>query len=317
MPVRFSFAVNCFARTAAIFLFPRSMRMTSAAVTASMMLLGGALDAADAPVNAKVLARYEQMLAANPVEGIPLERLWEASVEAGQTGQLLARYEAGATFAGRMIYGHLLKRVGRMEEAQAAYERAANLDANNVLAPLALGELHLQNARPRFAAEWLQKAAALLDPNDPRTTETALRIGSAWLAAGDVEAAVNSWEKTAAAAPANLELRWKLIDTYTTNQLAGRAIAHLEYLAEHASAADRTRADEQLARIHEGAGRADQAIAALEKGLALTGAGNWMRANLQSQLIRVYQRHQRLDELEKNGADRPRRIRAMPPDGND
>jgi tetratricopeptide (TPR) repeat protein len=207
MPVRFSFAVNCFARTAAIFLFPRSMRMTSAAVTASMMLLGGALDAADAPVSAKVLARYEQMLAANPVEGIPLERLWEASVEAGQTGQLLARYEASETFAGRMIYGHLLKRVGRMEEAQAAYERAANLDANNVLAPLALGELHMQNARPRFAAEWLQKAAALLDPNDPRTTETALRIGSAWLAAGDVEAAVNSWEKTAAAAPANLELR--------------------------------------------------------------------------------------------------------------
>jgi tetratricopeptide (TPR) repeat protein len=260
-------------------------------------LLTVVLAAHAAPLSPKALERYEQMLATNPVEGIPLDRLWDASVEAGQSAQLLARYATRETFAGRLVYGHLLKRIGRREDARVAYESAAQLEPTNALPALALGELHLQNERPRDAAPWLEKALTLLPPDDPRVADIALRVGAAWLASGEVATAVNAWEKTAARAPANLELRWKLVDTYTSNQLAGRAIPHLEYLAAHASPSDRTRAYEQLARVHEGAGRADEAIAALEKGIALTGAGNWVRANLQSQLIRIHQRHQRIDEL--------------------
>ena len=36
------------------------------------------------PANPKILARYKQMLAANPVEGIALERLWKSALDENQ-----------------------------------------------------------------------------------------------------------------------------------------------------------------------------------------------------------------------------------------
>ncbi|MDB6150948.1 MAG: Tetratricopeptide 2 repeat protein, partial [Chthoniobacter sp.] len=54
----------------------------------------------------------------------------------------------------------------------------------------------------------------------------------------------------------------------------------------------------------------DAAIEALEKALALTTPGNWLRAELQSQIIRLHQRYHRTPELEqrwkKHAADNPR-----------
>src|SRR5262249_29420808 len=85
---------------------------------------------------------------------------------------------------------------------------------------------------------------------------------------------------------------------------------HLEFLVEHSPPAERAQALQQIARIRQGAGDQDGAIAALEKALALTTPGNWLRADLQSQLIRLHQRYHRTTELEerwqKYAADNPR-----------
>lgn len=279
----------------------------------SFLLVALAVRGAEVP-SEKVLGRYRQMLEKNPGEGPALERLWQAYLDQNQTAQLLDEYQAGGTFASEMVLGHLLKKAARTDDAIAAFDRAAKLDEKNPLAPLAAAHLHSELGHAREAAGTFAKAIALLANDDPRLAETLLQLGSAWLAAGDAAQAAEAWERTVALHPGDLELRRHLADTYAQNHLTERAIQHLDYLDAHAPPAERAFALQQLARIQQGAGNQDAAIAALEKALALTAPGNWLRAELGSQLIRLHQRYHRTAELEerwkKFAADNPRDLGA-------
>ena len=247
----------------------------------------------------KMLERYRQVLLANPVEGIAFDRLWKFYAEKGQTNQLIDEYRKGGTFASEMMLGHLLRRVGKEPEARAAYEHAAKLDAVSPLPPLALGALAAAGGRPRESAGWYEKALPLLAQTDPRLREVLMQLGGQWLALGDPVKAAEAWELTVQANPNDLELRRRLAETYAQNHLSERAIQHLEFLEAHSPPAERAQALQQIARIKQGAGNQDGAIAALEKALALTTPGNWLRAELQSQLIRLHQRYHRTAELEE------------------
>src|SRR5205823_10441696 len=78
----------------------------------------------EAPPSPKIIERYKQMLAENPTEGTALERLWKIYVDKGQTGQLLDEYKAASSFASQMIFGHLLRRAGRLDEAATVFQSA-------------------------------------------------------------------------------------------------------------------------------------------------------------------------------------------------
>ena len=277
--------------------------------TLALLLLLGTPLAAQQPED-KMLERYRQVLVANPAEGIALERLWKAYADKGQTTQLIEEYRKGGTFAAEMILGHLLRRAGQPEEARAAYERAASIDPVNPLAPLSLGGLHAADGKSRESAASFQKAIPLLPPNDPRLPEILQQLGAQWLALGDSARASDAWEQMIKANPGDLDLRRNLADTYAQNHLPDRAIGHLEFLVEKAAPAERAVALQKIARIRQGAGDQDGAIKALERALALTTPGNWLRGELQSQLIRLHQRYHRTAELEdrwkKYAAENPR-----------
>ena len=74
------------------------------------------------PLSPQVAERYRQMLAANPSKGIALERLWNGALDGGTTEELLAAYGKAGDFSGRMIFGLLLRKEGRDEDARAAFE---------------------------------------------------------------------------------------------------------------------------------------------------------------------------------------------------
>ena len=111
---------------------------------AALMLASAACAEAPSP---RVVQRYKEMLAANPVEGVALDRLWKIAIEAGQTDELIAEYGKARSFASEMILGHLLRRAGRDADASAAYLRAQKIDATNVLPLLALGHLEPSSTR--------------------------------------------------------------------------------------------------------------------------------------------------------------------------
>jgi len=277
--------------------------------TLALLLLLGAPLAAQQPEE-KVLDRYRQVLLANPTEGVALDRLWKAFADKGQTAQLIEEYRQAGTFASEMVLGHLLRRAGQPDEARAAYERAFQLDPKSPLAPIAVGALTAATGKPRESAGWYQKAVLLLTANDPRLPEVLQQLGAQWLALGDLTQASAAWEQMVKANPTDLDLRRNLADTYTQNRVPDRAITHLEFLVENAPPAERAQALQKIARIRQGAGDQDGAIRALERALALTTPGNWLRAELQSQLIRLHQRYHRTEELEarwkKYATDNPR-----------
>lgn len=272
-----------------------------------------ALAAAQVP-SAKVIERYKQLLVANPAEGTALERLWQAYSTEGRTGALLAEFEAQKTGPGQMLFGLLLRKAGRDADAIAAFERAAKLDPKNAAPALALGRVELASGHALEAGGWFEKAADLL-PAGPQKIEALMQLGAAALAAANLDQATDAWEKTAALAPDDLALRQQLADTYVRHQLGPRAIPHLEYIEQHGPAQERAQALRQIGAIHQAHGEQDAAIAALEKALALTSPGNWLRADLEGQIVRLYQRYHRVPELEekwrKFAAENPRDLGAI------
>ena len=266
------------------------------------------------PPSPRIAERYKQMLESNPSQGTALDRLWKIYLDQGKAADLIEEYRSGGTFAREMVLGHLLLKAGQSENAATAFQRAAKLDEKNPLPLLALGRLEDGDGHGIAAAEWYEKASALLSPDDPQTPDTLLRLGAAWLSGGDSVKAAEAWERVTALRPDDLDLRRRLADAYEKNLLPARAIAHLEYIVAHAPPADRAPALQRLALIHQGAGHRDAAIAALEKALALTSPGNWLRPELESQLIRLHQRYHRAPELEqrwkKFAAENPRDLGA-------
>ena len=266
--------------------------------TIAILLLAAALAQAE-PANPKIVERYKQMLATNPVEGVALDRLWKIALDEGTTERLIAEYQKADGFASRMVLGHLLRKAGRDDDAGDAFSRAAKLDAQSPQPLLALARLENERGHPRDAADWLEKAAALLPKDDARLADTLMQLGSAWLAAGDVKKAAAAWERTVALDANNLDLRRRLAGAYADNHLPEPAIRHLEFIIEHAQPPERAAALQQIAKLHSAAGRPGEAMEALQRAVAFTAPGNWLRSELLGQIIRLAQRQHVEMELEE------------------
>ena len=260
----------------------------------------------------KVIERYKQMLQANPAEGTALDRLWQAFAEQGKTGELLAEFEQQSTYPSQMILGLLLQKAGRPAEAIAALQRALSLDAKNPAPALALGRIESGSGNPSQAVIWYRTAVGLIPDSDPRKIDAMLQLGGANLAAGDLNQAADAWEKTITLSPRDLALRRQLAETYVRNHLAPRALPHLEFIQKNGQPQERAQALQQMATIHQASGAQDEAIRALEAAIGFTAPGNWLRADLQAQLIRLHQRYHRSAELEtkwkKYAEENPRDI---------
>ncbi len=251
---------------------------------------------------ARVVERYKTMLAANPAEGMALDRLWKMYEERHASATLIDDYRLATDTSDKpadaLIYGHLLKRAGRLDEAAGSYERAARLDPANPLPFVAQADLEVVRSHPADAATSLEAALGKIPATDRRRADWLMKLGDAWLAAGQPLKASEAWEKLIVADPSNLTLRRQLAANYEKNGLPERAVVHYDYIDQHADPAGRASALRELGRLHEARGEFEAARDALERGLALTARDNWLYGELQTRLIRLYQRAGKAAELE-------------------
>jgi tetratricopeptide (TPR) repeat protein len=261
-------------------------------------LLASALAQAE-PLSPRVAERYKQMLAANPAEGIALDRLWKGALDGGTTEELLAGYRDAQSAPGRMILGLLLRKAGRDDEARAAFESATKADPASPLPPLAMGRMEMEHGRSREAAVFFEKALAILPRDDARVQDVLMQLGAAWSTAGEPGKAADVWERMVALAPEDLELRRRLAQACADAGQTELAIRHLAFLAEHAEPSERAKALQQMAGLHSAAGRPEDAMQALERAVRGTAPGNWLRGELLGQVIRLAQRMHAEDALEE------------------
>lgn len=249
----------------------------------------------------KVIERYEQVLHANPADGTPLERIWRWYRDRNALDGLIERY-AGASrndFANSLILGHLLKRSQRFDEAAAAYHNASELKPSESMPWRSLADLYVERGKQRDAAEALAKAVLLLPETDARKIDWQIQLGDLWQGLGELERAKQAWVAAAVLAPENLDLRVQLAQISEKNHQVEDALAQYRIVAVRGSPFQRATACREVARLERARNNFDGAAAALEDGIKLTGPGNWLRPELQSRLIDLYQEAGRGSELEQ------------------
>ncbi len=271
---------------------------------ALLLALGGASAQAEAPppgggTDPRIIERYRQMLADNPVEGTALERLWKIAEKEGFISRLLtdarqAAKKSKGGFREEMVLGLLLQRSGKTESAQEAFARAAVADPKSPLPHLALARL----LPPEKQAAELEAAAALLPADSPQRAELWQKLGEAHLAAGELEKAAQAWEAWVAEAPGQPELRQRLARLYVEHGLPERALAHYAVLEKEGEAPLRVEALRGSATIHSAAGRYPEALEALSRASSQVAPGHWLRAELATEMVRIAQQGGLLPELE-------------------
>lgn len=258
----------------------------------------------------RLIERYRQLLAANPVPGTALDRLWKLYQDTGKTQGLLDEYKAAAhngDFSAALLYGHFLDKSGESEPAREAFRAAAEIRPDDPRPLLALGRLDLRESKAESAADAFEQALEKLPADSRERVDILIELGNARAAAHQPEKAAEAWERIVEANPQDLAIRRRLIHAYESNNLPDRAVRHYEVIADRGDPYERVTALRNLARIYQTQGKTDQAIAALEKGIQRAAAGNWLREELQGDLIRLHQKTDRIPELEKRWIEGVRR----------
>jgi tetratricopeptide (TPR) repeat protein len=185
----------------------------------------------------RVIQRYEQAALANPVDGLPVEKIWEWYRAHEQLDSVIAHYRAaGLNDFGRvLIAGHLLKRSGRFDEAATAYESASRLNPQSPLPWRSRADLELARGQKSEAAEALEKAIQNISDQDPQKVDWLIELGDLWQAQTEFERAKQIWTTAAQLAPGNFELRLQLARMSEKNHQLDDAIGYYQLVAASGS----------------------------------------------------------------------------------
>ena len=166
-------------------------------------------------------------------------------------------------------YAYWLSARGRHEEALAAIERARSLDPTSPILNTDVAELQYFAGRYDQAIARAEEALAI----DPEFILARRVLGWALEAKGDVDGAIGQLRRALDRAPDRADLVASLGHAYASagrRQEAERALATLEGRSAHAG----VDVDAELALIHAGLGRRDQALRYLER--AYQQRSTWM-----------------------------------------
>ena len=247
---------------------------------------------------ARLAERYKAMLAANPVEGIALDRLWKSYEDRGATASLIDEYSRASGTRRpplRPRRSHAAPRPRRQPRSFTATSskrpaarrgggglpQAATLDTASRCRPGIGGPRRQPGPASRCRRSLYEQALAKLPAADPRRADVLLKLGGAWLAAGQPRKAAEQWESMVALDPANISLRRELAADYEKSNLPERAIAHYEYIEEHGSPVERAQAVARPRTAAPGPREFDAARDAFERGLALTSRENWLHGEME------------------------------------
>jgi len=235
----------------------------------------------------KLADRYLAVLAANPTQTVAFDRLWKIYADAGETAQLLTlAQEKSREYP--LLAARLLEKGDRRNEARAVLEPLVR--QNRAVADLLIQWIEQADGPLAAAQAWAKW--------DLPDAEAWLRLGELWSRSDRPREAQQAWRRSVEAAPHDLTLRGRLASALSASGDTDAALNHLAVIASEGTPAERLAAWEEIATLARRAQRWDEAITAQEALLKMFSPGHWKRAETQRQLVALYEKADRLPELE-------------------
>jgi len=176
-----------------------------------LFFAAGTLCVADDTADAqrRVLERYWEILVKSPKRGATFDRVYNHYVDTGQSAILYQDCQTATRDKPNdpgswMLLGLVAERRSRIDEAAAAFQNAANLEPNNFLPLLYLGDIFLHGRRIHEAIAALEQAHERLQHhsgsrNDQRVFLQTLAL--AYSRFGDSQKSLEVWNRLAALFP--------------------------------------------------------------------------------------------------------------------
>ena len=245
---------------------------------------------------------YIQLLQKDPAYGNVLDLLWALYGKKDQTSLLLEYFkgasESGPTVA-KLIYAHLLRKNEQVDEARPFYDAVLEADPNSLPALKALAEIADQQKRWAKALSLYTRLVEVIPLTDDEGIAIRMRKATLHRLQGQDAEAVTDWNTLLTAFPENVALRTEIVSLLLESGETKTAVDVLSSLAAGGDARQKLNALIELNRLYEFISDFDGAATAAREALALLHFKNHDHADLFSRLVRIHERFDRLDELEK------------------
>ncbi|MFV1994315.1 MAG: tetratricopeptide repeat protein, partial [Verrucomicrobiales bacterium] len=248
-------------------------------------------------------SQYLRLLQEKPEYGKVFDLLWEHYRSHDATGLLLESFaaQAGAASASastRLVFGHLLRKSGRLEEARTHYEKLLNEPAIRSRVLLALAELARQMLDPEACETWLTRLAREENIEEEMFRRALHEFADFYLERSEPEAALGVWKRLLRRFPEDLALRQEIAGKLVAAGLLDEAIATYQPLRRDAEVERRVAVLAELARLYELADDFENAAKVLNEGRGSTHFRHHLHIAFLARLVRLYERQGRLEELE-------------------
>ena len=262
--------------------------------------------------SAVLIQRYMRVLEADPRETFAFHRLLDLYRERdgnidALVRDLTQRLEAdGDAYAPRMLLGHIYKAQSRLDEARAAYEHASRVRADAAPPLVALAEIAQARSDHARARELFDRA--LERTRDDAGRQDILRkLGTLALEQRDFDGARRYYDQLSRGARGSVYLLTEYARALAEKNHHELAIAEYERVRERLRGDNRVLPPvlREMAEAQLEAGRTDDAIATLDRALALAGPSSGVRREIYDGLVEAYRRADRLPDLaERLGRER-------------
>lgn len=252
--------------------------------------------------DSRLANHYIQLLQKDPSYGKVLDLLWGLYEKKGQTALLLDYFKGAATGGpdiAKLLYAHLLRKGGSVEEARPLYDEVLSADPGNLPALRALAEIADQQKRWAKALSLYTRLVELIPASSEDGIAIRLRKAALHRLQGQTDLAVADWKALLESAPGDVTLRTEIVGLLLEAGETASAVALLGELSEKGDPRERLDALLELSRLHEFTGEFDPSFGAAKKAMSLLHFKSPEYAGLFSRLVRLHERHERLGEMEE------------------
>lgn len=251
-----------------------------------------------------LIARYMRVLENDPRETFAFRRLLDLYRERdGNIDRFIEELEARvaadeSAYVPRMLLGHVYRSQNRLEDARAAYRRAAELRSREPAPLIALARVAQSAREPAEARRLFEQALELT--RDRLAREELLReVAQLAMEMRDFDAARGHYEELSRGGAGGVFLRTEYARALAAAREWPRAIAEYQRVVRSLAGDNRVLPPVllELSRAQLESGAIDDSIQTLDRALRLAGRQAGIRAELYEQMLLAYRRTDRLPEL--------------------